>query len=131
VTFGRLIAPDLAGAKNPVLIFEVVGREVFLSRARLSGRSYIVGIMMFKAVAIALSGLGAALALSSVLASAQTGTSSSWGSYGPGQQIPTQALTPFDRSWNHDHESQYEAEAGAEWLRQHSQAGQRSWFSVR
>ena len=56
---------------------------------------------MFKAIAIALGGLGAALALFSVTASAQTGTSSSWGSYGYGQQIPTQALSPFDREWNH------------------------------
>jgi len=47
---------------------------------------------------IALIGLVAALALPPVAASAQTGTSSSWGSYGLGQQIPTQALTPFDRS---------------------------------
>ena len=101
---------------------------MFLSVARLSGRSYIVGIMMFKAIAIALGGLVAALALLTVAASAQTGTSSSWGSYGRGQQIPTQALTPFDRSWNHDHEAQYQAEAGAEWLRQHSGAGQHSWF---
>jgi len=36
---------------------------VFLSKARLSGRSYIVGIVMFKAIAIALGGLVAALAL--------------------------------------------------------------------
>jgi hypothetical protein len=73
---------------------------------------------------IALIGLvGAALAPLSVPASAQTGTSSSWGSYGPGPQIPTQALTPFDREWN-----QYEAEAGSEWLREHYGAGKRTWF---
>ncbi len=78
---------------------------------------------------IALIGLAvAALALLSVTASAQTGTSSSWGSYGPGQQIPTQALSPFDRAWNHNHESEYEAEAGAEWIRRHSGAGQHPWF---
>jgi hypothetical protein len=81
-----------------------------------------------KALAIALGSLGAALALLSVPASAQTGTSSSWGSYGYGQQIPTQALSPFDREWNHDHESQNEAAAGSEWLREHSGAGQHSWF---
>jgi hypothetical protein len=69
--------------------------------------------------------VGAALAPLSVPASAQTGTSSSWGSYGPGPQIPTQALTPFDREWNHDNEAQYEAEAGSEWLREHYGAGQR------
>ena len=71
---------------------------------------------------------GAALTLLSVTASAQTGTSSSWGSYGSGQQIPTQALTPFDRSWNHDHEAEREAEAGAEWIREHGGARQHSWF---
>ena len=83
---------------------------------------------MFKAKAIALGGLGAALALFSVTASAQTGTSSSWGSYGYGPQIPTQALSPFDREWNHDNEAANEARAGAEWIREHSLAGQRSWF---
>ena len=80
---------------------------------------------MFKP--IVLISVGAALAFLPVAAFAQTGTSSSWGSYGRGQQIPTQALTPVDRWWNHDHEAQYEAEAGAEWLRQHSGAGQHSW----
>jgi hypothetical protein len=79
---------------------------------------------MFKA--IALIGLGAALALLPAAASAQTGTSSSWGSYGSGQQIPTQSLTPRDREWNHDHESENEAIAGSEWLRR--QSGGRSWF---
>jgi len=81
-----------------------------------------------KAKAIALGGLGAALALFSVTASAQTGTSSSWGSYGYGQQIPTQALSPFDREWNHDYQSENEAAAGSEWLREHRGAGQRSWL---
>lgn len=77
---------------------------------------------------IALIGLSAALALPPVAASAQTGTSSSWGSYGLGQQIPTQALTPIDRQWNHDHEGENQAIAGSEWLRQHRAAGQRSSF---
>ena len=77
---------------------------------------------------IALIGLSAALALPPVAASTQTGTSSSWGSYGLGQQIPTQALSPFDREWNHDNEAANEARAGAEWIREHSLAGQRSWF---
>lgn len=81
---------------------------------------------MFKAIAAG--GLGAALALLPLAASAQTGTSSSWGSYGYGQQIPTQALSPFDREWNHDNEAQNEAAAGSEWLREHSEAGQRSWL---
>src|SRR5260370_32827329 len=69
---------------------------------------------------IALIGLGAALALLPVAAPAQTGTSSSWGSYGLGQQIPTQALTPKDRSYNHAHEAENEAIAGSEWLRTHA-----------
>ena len=61
---------------------------------------------------IALIGLSAALALPPVAASAQTGTSSSWGSYGYGQQIPTQALTPRDRQWNFDHQGENQAIAG-------------------
>lgn len=81
---------------------------------------------MFKV--IALFGLCAALTLVPLAAPAQTGTSSSWGSYGTGQQIPTQALTPFDRSWNHAHEAENQAIAGSEWLREHSQARQRSWL---
>jgi hypothetical protein len=71
--------------------------------------------------------VAAALTLLSVPASAQTGTSSSWGSYGYGPQIPTQALSPFDREWNHDNEAANEAEAGAEWIREHSLAGRQPW----
>jgi hypothetical protein len=77
---------------------------------------------------IAQIGLGAALALEPAPVSAQTGTSSSWGSYGLGQQIPTQALSPFDRSWNFDHQGENQAIAGSEWLRQHSAGGQHSPF---
>jgi hypothetical protein len=82
--------------------------------------------LRFKASAIALTGLAVLVApvLLSVSASAQTGTSSSYGSYGSGQQIPTQALTPFDREWNNDHEAQSEARAGAEWIRKHAETGQ-------
>jgi len=65
---------------------------------------------------IALIGL---LALAPSAALAQQGTSSSYGSVGWGPQIPTQALTPKDRDWNHDNQSKYQAEAGAEWLREH------------
>ncbi len=72
---------------------------------------------MFKT--IALIGLSAALGLPSAAASAQTGTSSSWGSYGLGQQIPTQSLTPRDRQWNFDHQGENQAIAGSEWLREH------------
>jgi hypothetical protein len=68
---------------------------------------------------IVLIGLGAVLALAPVAVSAQTGTSSSWGSYGYGQQIPTQALTPRDRQWNFDHQGENQAIAGSEWLREH------------
>jgi hypothetical protein len=77
---------------------------------------------MFKI--IALIGLGAVLALPPGVAMAQQGTSSSWGTEGWGPRIPTIALTPKQRSWNNDHQVQYQAEDGAEWLRLHSQAGQ-------
>ncbi len=77
---------------------------------------------------IALIGLGAALALPPVPASAATGTSSSYGSYGSGQTIPTQALTPFDRSWNHAHEAEDRSIAGSEWLREHARASPFPWF---
>jgi hypothetical protein len=68
---------------------------------------------------IAMIGLGAALALFPAAASAQQGTSSSYGSVGWGPVIPTQSLTPRDRAWNHDNQAKYQAEAGAEYLRQH------------
>jgi hypothetical protein len=68
---------------------------------------------------IALIGLGVALTLLPAAALAQQGTSSSYGSVGWGPHIPTQSLTPFDRQWNHDNQSKYEAEDSAEWLRQH------------
>ena len=75
---------------------------------------------MFKIVArIA---LGAALALVPAGAIAQQGTSSSYGSTGWGPHIPTQSLTPFDRQWNHDNQSKYEAEDSAEWLREHGKS---------
>jgi hypothetical protein len=72
---------------------------------------------MFKS--IVLIGLAAALALPPAAALAQQGTSSSYGSVGWGEQIPTQALTPKDRTWNHDNQAKYQAEDGAEWLREH------------
>jgi hypothetical protein len=76
---------------------------------------------------IALIGL-AAVAASPAAALAQTGTSSSWGSYGAGPQIPTQALTPRDRSWNFDHQAQNQAIAGSEWIREHAGTGQHSFL---
>lgn len=71
---------------------------------------------------IALIALGAALALAPAAALAEQGTSSSYGSVGWGRHIPTQALTPFDRSWNHANQPKYEAQSGAEWLRQHGKS---------
>ncbi len=68
---------------------------------------------------IALIGLAAALALPPAAAVAQTGTSSSYGSYGAGQRIPTQSLSNFDRQWNHFNESKERARASAEWMRRH------------
>jgi hypothetical protein len=64
-------------------------------------------------------GLVAALALVSGAALAQQGDSSSWGSYGWGPVIPTQALTPKERQWNFDNTPLYQAGDSAEWLRQH------------
>jgi hypothetical protein len=72
---------------------------------------------------ITLIGFGAVLAILSSAAWAQQGTSSSWGSVGWGPVIPTIALSDKNRSWNHAHQAQYQAEDGSEWLRLHSQAG--------
>jgi hypothetical protein len=79
-------------------------------------------------ILVAIIALVTVLALLSGTALAQQGTSSSWGSVGWGPVIPTQALSDKDRSWNFDHEPQYRAEAGAEWLREHSQAPAHPWF---
>jgi hypothetical protein len=77
---------------------------------------------------IAFVGLAAALALSAGAALAESGTSSAYGTEGWGPRIPTQSLTPFDREWNHDNQSKYEAEAGAAWLRKHGRSGPFPWF---
>ena len=71
---------------------------------------------------IVLIAFGAALALAPAAALAEQGTSSSYGSVGWGPHIPTQSLTPFDRSWNHANQSKYQAQAGAEWLREHGKS---------
>ena len=71
----------------------------------------------------ALIALGTLLAFQLGAASAQQGTSSSYGTEGWGPRVPTISLTPKQRFWNHDHEAQYRAEDGAEWVRLHSQAG--------
>jgi hypothetical protein len=72
---------------------------------------------MFKTMAAV--GFSAGLALLSSAALAQQGNSSSWGSVGWGPVIPTQSLTPKERQWNFDNQAKYEADNGAEYLRQH------------
>ena len=68
---------------------------------------------------IALIGLAGAFALPSASAFAVSGNSSSYGTEGYGPTVPTQSLTPFQRSWNHANESKERARAGAAWLRHH------------
>jgi len=75
---------------------------------------------MFKT--IALIGLATVLAVPPKAAFAVNGNSSSYGSDGPGPTIPAQSLTPFDRAWNHNNQSKYEAENSAEWLRRHGKS---------
>jgi hypothetical protein len=70
----------------------------------------------------ALIGLVAALALPAP-AFAVSGNSSSYGSEGYGPSVPTQSLTPFQRSWNHANESKERARAGAAWFRHHGGYG--------
>ena|SRR5271156_603480 len=73
---------------------------------------------------LALIGLAAAtLALPTASAFAASGDSSSYGSQGSGPTVPTQSLTPFQRSWNHANESKERARAGAAWLRHHGGYG--------
>lgn len=72
---------------------------------------------------IALIGLAAALALPSAAAFAVSGNSSAYGTEGYGPTVPTQSLTPFQRSWNHANESKMRARAGADWLRRHGGYG--------
>lgn len=64
-------------------------------------------------------GAAAALILMTGAAFAEQGDSSSWGSYGWGPVIPTQALTPREREWNFNNQAQYQAGDSADWLRQH------------
>ena len=61
-----------------------------------------------------------ALAGSSSIALALQGDSSSWGTEDSGPIVPTQTLTPRDRSWNFDNEALNRAIAGSEWVREHS-----------
>lgn len=68
---------------------------------------------------IAVSGIALAIAVLPFAANAQQGTSSSWGSVGWGPVVPTDQLTTRDRYWNQDNLARYNAEASAEWLREH------------
>ena len=80
-----------------------------------------LGSAMLKTIACF--GLAVGIAASPTAAHAVSGASSSWGSYGAGPTIPTQALSPFDRAWNQSRESQNEAIAGSQWLREHPSGG--------
>ena len=72
---------------------------------------------------IALIGLAATLVVPSVPALAVNGDSSSYGTAGYGPTVPTQSMTPFQRSWNHANESKERARAGAAWIRKHGGVG--------
>jgi hypothetical protein len=72
---------------------------------------------------IALVGLAAALVLPSASAFAASGDSSAYGTQDYGPTVPTQSLTPFQRSWNHANESKERARAGAAWVRKHGGYG--------
>ena len=63
------------------------------------------------------------LVVTSVPAFAVNGDSSSYGTQGYGPTVPTQSLTPFQRSWNHANESKERARAGAAWIRKHGGIG--------
>jgi hypothetical protein len=71
---------------------------------------------------IALIGIVAA-PVPSAPALAVSGNSSSYGTEGSGPTVPTQSLTPFQRSWNHANESKERARAGAAWIRNHGGYG--------
>ena len=49
---------------------------------------------------VAVPALAAVLALPALPAYAVSGTSSAYGTDGSGPRVPTQSLTPFQRSWN-------------------------------
>jgi hypothetical protein len=72
---------------------------------------------------IALIGLAAGLVVPSVPALAVSGNSSAYGTQDYGPTVPTQSLTPFQRSWNHANESKERARAGAAWVRKHGGLG--------
>lgn len=95
--------------------------ERFLTKGLSSQRSNNEEHLMTKT--IALIGLAAALALPSAPAFAVNGNSSAYGTEGYGPTVPTQSLTPFQRSWNHANESKERARAGASWIRRHGGYG--------
>lgn len=64
-------------------------------------------------------GLAATLALPATAAFAYSGNTSSYGTYGVGPRVPTQSLTPYQRSWNAANQSKVEARRSAEWMRRH------------
>jgi hypothetical protein len=76
---------------------------------------------MFKLVALI--GVGAAIGFMPGAVLAEQGTSSSWGTVGWGPVIPTISLTNRDRAWNQAHQSRYQAEDTAEWVRLHGGGG--------
>src|SRR5208337_2456204 len=114
---------------DPIFVQGTTGAPVDPRRAILTHDPVSRGKLMFKIVT--LSGLSAVLALTPGAALAQQGTSSSWGTVGRGPGIPTSAPTDKDRSWNHAHQAQYQAEDGAEWLRQQAKGGPISGVPLR
>jgi hypothetical protein len=93
---------------------------MFLMLQTAGGSSFEENPMLKTVVLI---GLAAALALAAAPAFAVNGASSSYGTEGYGPTVPTQSLTPFQRSWNHANESKERARAGAAWIRQHGGYG--------
>jgi hypothetical protein len=59
---------------------------------------------------------------------AQSGDTSSFGTAALGPVVPTITLSPWDRWWNFDHTAQWQAEAGAEWLRTHAKSAPFPFF---
>src|SRR3984957_82876 len=94
------------------------GLERFLCESRSTGSK---DQPMLKT--IGLIGLAAALIVPSVPAFAVNGDSSSYGTEGYGPTVPTQSLTPFQRSWNHANESKERSRVGAAWIRKHGGFG--------
>ena len=43
-------------------------------------------------------------------------------------EVGVQALTPFDRQWNHDNEAFNEPIAESQWFKEQSEPRRQSWF---